>query len=137
MPNPKLTLDQKQVIRRNMAASTVRQLSGVLLSLAPNTMSGRDREMYTDGAEALQRLANRIEQGQVNQRHWEFLTWLAEPKVDLDSLVPPATSASSPSSGLRTERVVNEYPSIPIPSPTPEDTSPESSPPWSRGESTS
>jgi hypothetical protein len=93
----RLTTDQKQKVRRDHAAATVRQLATVLAEIGANTMND-DRTYYQYGGIALNKLATRIEKGELNPRRWEFLTWIMEPK-DLDSLDQNANSVTSKSSG--------------------------------------
>jgi hypothetical protein len=93
-----LTTDQKQKIRRDHAAATVRQLATVLQELAQNTIDAPTRYDYEAGYRGLLTFANKVSEGQVNPRRWEFLTWIQEPK-DLDSLGQSVNFAKERSSG--------------------------------------
>ena len=81
----RMTTDQKQKIRRDHAAATVRQLATVLVEIGSNILDGTERQYYQHGSIGLNNFAAKIERGEVNPRRWEFLTWINEP-VDLDSL---------------------------------------------------
>jgi hypothetical protein len=93
-----LTTDQKQKIRRDHAAATIRQLATVLDQLHDNIMDNKKRYDYQAGARALRSLASDISDGKVNPRRWEFMTWIMEPK-DLDSHAPDAIYAKEKSFG--------------------------------------
>jgi hypothetical protein len=82
---PKMTLDQKQAIRRDHAAATMRQVATVLEELGQNVLDFNTRQDHVAGARACRFLASEISAGKVNPRRYEFLTWIMEPK-DLDSV---------------------------------------------------
>ncbi len=130
MSSTRMTLDQKQSAHRAMAAATVRQLATILKELSQNTLDHSRKNDYVSGDRALKDLANKIEEGNVNPRRWEFLTWLAEPKIDPDSLAPAAISVDYQFSGSKSDAREPESPSTPTASPSPGEPSPGLTLPW-------
>jgi hypothetical protein len=110
----------------------------MMQELAPNTLDKRKEYDYVAAARGLRTLANDVSEGRVNPRRWEFLTWLQEPKVDLDSLASNAIlDADPPSSGLKNSEGESESPSTKPPPLTPEVISNEHLPEWLEVEATS
>lgn len=78
-----------------MAAATMRQISRLIrqqgLALGNSPAEG---VKFAEAAKVTDGIASTIEFGDIGEHDWEFLTWIAEPKVDLDaSNEPPAPSA--------------------------------------------
>jgi hypothetical protein len=126
----KLTTDEKQRAHRGMAAATIRQLAQMVKEITPNVLDKRLQQDYDATVRGLQTLANQIEEGRVNPRRWEFLTWLHEPKVDIDFPELPVISVEVQPSGLKSGEEVSVSPSTPIPSSTHAEISSASMPPW-------
>jgi hypothetical protein len=100
-----LSHTEKQQVRRDLAASTLIQV-GRLCDMAcvnlwpPGTLQRQAVQRVSEGVALV---AKKLQGGAIPETEWEFLSWLAEPRIDLDNGSPErlATSAEEASSGLK------------------------------------
>lgn len=107
--------EDKTEVRRKLAASSLRQVAR-LMDEESTALRGPTRQELIIGSRAAEAVAQRIEQGRIEEREWEFLTWLAQPKLNPDgSPEPDATSVKPKRSGSKKSKVASALPSTPIP----------------------
>jgi len=102
--------EEIRLIRRGLAAATMRQVQR-LFDAESVAIKGPMRNELLVGSRAAAIIAQRIAEGSVEEKEWEFLAFLAQPKAD--SPAPPVNSAENPSSGSKNAKAESAFPSIP------------------------